>query len=123
MTLMAVHILQQDYECCGTMAVPATDWQIRCIEAQKALQTCKQTVKLQSLKSRQLIAAVKQKLEEKDVELTMVKVDLVRDGEKNCDGPFNFRFGLLTMTSFNPCANSCSSFKGPCQRNSLKSKS
>ena len=105
------------------MAVPATDWQIRCIEAQKALQTCKQTVKLQSLKSRQLIAAVKQKLEEKDVELTMVKVDFVRDGEKkNYDGPFNFRFGLLTMTSFNPCANSCSSFKGQCQRNSLKSK-
>ena len=81
MILMTFNILQQDHECCGTMAVPTTDWQIRCIDAQNALQTCKQTVKLQSLKSRQLIAAVKQKLEEKDVELAKVNVDLARDDE------------------------------------------
>ena len=48
------------------------EWHSKYLEAQKALRYTKQRVKLQSLKSRQLVAAVKQKLEEKDIELTKV---------------------------------------------------
>ena len=49
-----------------------TDWHSKYQEAKKALRLIKQKHRQQGHKSRQLVAAVKQKLEEKDQELMLV---------------------------------------------------
>ena len=56
------------------MAEASEDWRSKCLEAQAALRNTKKRVKIQTHKSRQLVAAVKQKLEEKDVELNKVYI-------------------------------------------------
>ena len=56
------------------MAEASEDWRSKCLEAQAALRNTKKRVKIQTHKSRQLVAAVTQKLEEKDVELNKVYI-------------------------------------------------
>ena len=56
------------------MAETNEDWRSKCLEAQAALRNTKKRVKIQTHKSRQLVAAVTQKLEEKDVELNKVYI-------------------------------------------------
>ena len=66
------------------MAEASEDWRSKCLEAQAALRNTKKRVKIQTHKSRQLVAAVKQKLEEKDVELNKVYVLLSSSGFEEC---------------------------------------